>query len=617
MPTRSSGGISNYNPLIRSNAQTAASKNENVDKDGWGSDAPPVTRTRLEKVQSSYRPTTVNMRELSSQSQEQSQFDGGRPAERPEVVKGAYQPIGKVDIAALRREAQANSSAADDRPISVRGAYEPVRKVDIAAIRAKAHKPSEDLTSSSRDVSTTMSTQSVDRINQSAPYSASERLSSLPKPKITNRFAAGSSNFAGTKAPTPGIFGLESQISPSSPPAGVGRTFADQGGKTPAQIWAEKKARERGAGEVGEQAVPARTSGVTSPLPNQTSGSGEWKSGYSGKSWAPVQTTNTGQSATSLDQQHSDEDDQQQEEAQESPMGGVGAIRDKFKGAAPMGAPVSVFERAPPSPPPLNTSTKPRADRGIPIPGLSSDPARGNEEEHRMPIPPPQPPRSPTPPSPTDEESSSPIQVAIPVSRGHDVKVADARKEQFSPPPSMPIRSLAQQLPHEDELTEETPTYDSARAAGEAVASNSFGEEAIRASPATRANVPVNGKHALAQYDYEKAEDNELELREGEYVTEIDMVDEDWWMGRNSRGESGLFPCNYVELVDDDEPIAQRAKPENATDHGSPEVVPTGISSGAVATALYDYEAVEDNELSFPQGAKITNIVRSCQILIP
>ena len=58
------------------------------------------------------------------------------------------------------------------------------------------------------------------------------------------------------------------------------------------------------------------------------------------------------------------------------------------------------------------------------------------------------------------------------------------------------------------------------------------------------------GHEAIAQFDYEKDEENELELRDGERVYSIDMVDEDWWMGENSRGEKGLFPSNYVELVE-------------------------------------------------------------------
>jgi hypothetical protein len=130
-----------------------------------------------------------------------------------------------------------------------------------------------------------------------------------------------------------------------------------------------------------------------------------------------------------------------------------------------------------------------------------------------------------------------------------------------------------------------------------------------------------SGKRALIQYDYEKAEDNEIELREGEYVTNIEMVDEDWWMGQNSQGETGLFPSNYVELVEDDgdNDVGTPAPPlpthpsapapaEDAPPAGPPQ--PAGAAAGGpTATALYDYEAAEDNELSFPEGATITQVV--------
>ena len=106
----------------------------------------------------------------------------------------------------------------------------------------------------------------------------------------------------------------------------------------------------------------------------------------------------------------------------------------------------------------------------------------------------------------------------------------------------------------------------------------------------------------MVQYDYEKAEDNEVELKEGEYVTDIEMVDENWWMGSNSRGETGLFPSNYVEIVEDAELDVQRAEAEHPLTHAPP-------IQGATATALYDYEAAEDNELTFPENAKIIGVV--------
>ena len=108
-------------------------------------------------------------------------------------------------------------------------------------------------------------------------------------------------------------------------------------------------------------------------------------------------------------------------------------------------------------------------------------------------------------------------------------------------------------------------------------------------------------------------EDNEIELKEGEHVTNIDMVDEDWWMGQNARGQTGLFPANYVELVDggvDDDGGAYAPAPATASAAAAPaHAEPAGQSAGPTATALYDYEAAEDNELSFPDGAKITNLV--------
>lgn len=615
-PTRSSGGNTGFNPLAGPRGRANAPKDTNVDEDGWGQDAPPVTRTQLEKVQSSYQPTRVNMRELSSQKSETSQFNDSRGnAQAPgdsDVVKGGYQPVGKVDIAALRREAQKNSH---DRPTAVKGSYEPVGKVDIAAIKARARQPGEETTSTPSSLSPAATgTSNEDRgslPDRSAPTSASERLTALPKPRVSNRFGPGAGSFPGTKAPTPSGFGLESKATPTAPPVGAGRTFADQGGKTPAQLWAEKKARERGLSGASENPPPG-IGGSASPLTNQNSG--DWKSGYAGKSWAPVQTTRTGQSAGSLSQQQTGEEESR-EEAPPSPAGGVGAIRDRFRGAPPMGA-ANVGSTAPAtSPPPLDTSSKPNAGRGIPIPGLPSRPSQTHPQDEyepsRLPTPPPQPPRSPTPPTPPAMDSGSPIRVAMPVGRGHnEQEVEDARDEQFSPPPSMPTRSLAQAIPHEDDLTEEPSGHDPARAAGEATAAASFGDQAAEAA---HPGAHESGKRALVEFDYQKAEENELALKEGEYIVNIEMVDEDWWMGQNLRGDSGLFPSNYVNLVEEDDDARDESShaPE-ATRQTEPEpehIRAAEASQGATCTAEFEYEAAEDNELSFPEGAKITGVV--------
>jgi len=134
-----------------------------------------------------------------------------------------------------------------------------------------------------------------------------------------------------------------------------------------------------------------------------------------------------------------------------------------------------------------------------------------------------------------------------------------------------------------------------------------------KAEPVVPLAAPAaGGLTAIAQYDYEKAEDNELDMTEGEIITHIDQVDDDWWEGTNSKGERGLFPANYVELQTSGVPAAptqqqetQQAQPEPAQ---AQQPAAAAQKSGPTATAQYDYEAAEDNELSFPEGAKITDV---------
>jgi hypothetical protein len=574
-PTRVGGGSSGFNPL-GSRARGPAAGGD-TDGDGWGADAPPVTRTQLEKVAPAYKPTKVNLAELTSQKEPsrytpQAQSSNGSG----DVVKGEYQPIGKVDIAALRRQAQ-DSGVKDDRPTIVKGAYEPVGKVDIAAIRARAQNASTPPSMSPAATGDDERPKSL--ADRSAAFNTSERIQSLPKPKVANKFGGGST-FTGTRAPAPG--GFDGKAAPAAPVGTASRTFADEGGKTPAQIWAEKKARQGGSGGGAAAMQPQISGGGMQPIGAQQSGGGGWKSGYTGKSWGAVQTTHTGKSAGSnLSEQRTGQDEEQEEPA--SPVGGVGAIRDRFANA----------------PPPMDMSSKPTGGRGVPMPGLPSRPSANQvPAEHHVDIPsPPRQPRSPTPPESPDFRPSSPIRVAMPVSRTKEPEPLEPPEEEFSHAP-VPTRSLAH-------AADSNPAYedeDQGRGTSEAVAKSSFG------AGAGGAQANTGGKRALIQYDYEKAEDNELELHEGGYVTNIEMVDEDWWHGENERGDTGLFPSNYVELVEDDEPAAP-AQPARAQPASAPAPAAPAASKGNTATAQYDYEAAEDNELSFPENATIENVV--------
>ncbi|XP_018330973.1 drebrin-like protein [Agrilus planipennis] len=57
------------------------------------------------------------------------------------------------------------------------------------------------------------------------------------------------------------------------------------------------------------------------------------------------------------------------------------------------------------------------------------------------------------------------------------------------------------------------------------------------------------GLQARALYDYQAADDTEITFDPGDIITNIDQVDEGWWQGLGPDGTYGLFPANYVELI--------------------------------------------------------------------
>lgn len=116
-----------------------------------------------------------------------------------------------------------------------------------------------------------------------------------------------------------------------------------------------------------------------------------------------------------------------------------------------------------------------------------------------------------------------------------------------------------------------------------------------------------NSKRAVALYAYIKDEENELSFVEGDVITNIDFVDEEWWSGMNERtAEVGLFPGSYVTLTNS-------SSESQDEEMASPtfelvEVQQESELQGKSAIAEYDYDKEEDNEIGFKEGDLIVDI---------
>ena len=161
------------------------------------------------------------------------------------------------------------------------------------------------------------------------------------------------------------------------------------------------------------------------------------------------------------------------------------------------------------------------------------------------------------------------------------------------------------------------------------------------------AQISGGGLKGKVVWEYEAAEDNELTLREGAIITSIEQLDEGWWSGVDADGREGLFPASYVELIDGDAvedeapapPAAPPAPPAPpaaveqddeippppppppppappvaaAVQQEEEEIPAAAVGAGAaerglVCTALYDFDASEDNELTFSEGDAIIHV---------
>jgi signal transducing adaptor molecule len=78
--------------------------------------------------------------------------------------------------------------------------------------------------------------------------------------------------------------------------------------------------------------------------------------------------------------------------------------------------------------------------------------------------------------------------------------------------------------------------------------SNAQPEQASQPLPSGTTAATVSRVRAL--FDFQPSESGELQFRKGDIIAVLESVYKDWWKG-SLRGQTGIFPLNYVEKLQD------------------------------------------------------------------
>ncbi|WBW73375.1 cofilin/tropomyosin family [Schizosaccharomyces osmophilus] len=264
--------------------------------------------------------------------------------------------------------------------------------------------------------------------------------------------------------------------------------------------------------------------------------------------------------------------------------------RPETANRVPSSPPVASYAPPPAPTTPPRPETANRVPSPPPVASYAPPPPQNQQEEVQAENPPPapaMPPRpestnqTPPPPPPVAEQSAAPA----PLTHLEPSPPVPASSDEEGPPiPPLPPVVETPMPPPPLPPTPNIQTH----------------EGEYESNVASRASESSSKTPAVVIYDYSPEEENEMELTEGERIEIVDFVDEGWWLGENSNGKQGLFPSNYVELLQE-ETIAPVQASESNVESGS------GLIS---VKAVYDYEAQEGNELTFFENDIITDVDR-------
>jgi signal transducing adaptor molecule len=90
-------------------------------------------------------------------------------------------------------------------------------------------------------------------------------------------------------------------------------------------------------------------------------------------------------------------------------------------------------------------------------------------------------------------------------------------------------------------------------------AESSKGKAPVQPQPLPSGTTAATVSRVRALFDFQPSEPGELQFRKGDVIAVLESVYKDWWKG-SLRGQTGIFPLNYVEKLSD--PTAEELQRE-------------------------------------------------------
>ena len=131
-------------------------------------------------------------------------------------------------------------------------------------------------------------------------------------------------------------------------------------------------------------------------------------------------------------------------------------------------------------------------------------------------------------------------------------------------PPSKPFKQQITDVDRqkeEDELQmalalsikDKTPQDPARKESGSPSAGASSSQTQTPTQPPPTGTTAATVSRVRALFDFQPSEPGELQFRKGDIIAVLESVYRDWWKG-SLRGQTGIFPLNYVEKLQDPTP---------------------------------------------------------------